>query len=620
MSPVSIDDDDSIDAYPKKSGVTNASRTTRSRTSGHEESLAGMYYIADCDDDDDVDDTNVRCDTSGVVEKRGTGSTSESSTISCTNRISHGIIHPKQQLRQHQQQPPQYSAGATPRKQLQQIEQEVLAKQQGRTRSNAATKGVMRDQRTAKTSLASSGPRTMLSSDTNLGNHAVETRKENDHSTGNIPSELQRLESDLEHKIRQNQSKLKRAESRRTPASLLQSDIEAKRWSSSRPLTLSEEIARLDARIAARNSKVRLASKRNVLRATEQDSIETPIISNVERNPVTMIANSATVKPLQREGSSSTLVEQYHNSLKLDTEKDEIIPNSAMYSGLDGGTTSYGLIANGSSNDDLEYGVCDDDDYGLNGSSNNKYKGLAVAFAVQDEDEDMYIPSAVEFDPDAKPPTYKNRRFRLYACLAIIVVIVGTITASVGITLTPQTDAGSVIPDEVLPYRATLGIRESIERIVGSEKLDDLNSPYRKALDWIQDVDPLTLTPNDDNFLQRYLAVYFFYATSVKHPWSGGCNPPVNDEDESCFYQRLSSLDPVTYTDIPWKRWLTKQFECTWAGIYCDDAGQIRSLEFSTYLQCATLHYHDKENTNIRTTPFVLAIIIFCVTKKVESI
>jgi hypothetical protein len=576
MSPVSIDDDDDFHELQKKSGATTTSRTSRISSSGHEESLAGMYYIADCDDDDE---SNVRFEPDGVAEKRGTGSTAESTTVDNSNRNTRDIIQQKQ-LHEH-------STFGTPKKQLQQIEQEVLAKQQGRTCTNTATNVVMRDKRAAKPRVVSPGPRTLLPSDADFGSLKMDTRKENQNSTGNIPRELQRLENDLEQKIRQNTSKITRAESRRAPAvSMLQSDIEAKRLSSSRPLTLSEEISRLDARIAARNSKVRLASKRNV-RATEQDSIETPIISNVERNPDT----NTTVKPLLLEGSSSTMVEQYQNNFKVDTDKDDMIPNSAMYSALDGGTSSYSLIANGT-NDDLEYGVYDD---GQNCSSNG-HKGLAVAFAVQEADEDMYIPSAVEFDPDAKPPTYKNRRFRLYACLVIIVVIVGTITASVGITLTQQpqhTDTSNIVPDEDLPYRATLGIRESIERLVGGEKLDDINSPYRKALDWIQDVDPLTLTPNDDNFLQRYLAVYFFYATSIKHPWSGGCNPPTNDEDESCLYKRLSSLDPVTYTDIPWQRWLTKQFECNWAGIYCDDAGQIRSLEFSTFLTSVSTHCHD---------------------------
>lgn len=571
MSPVSIDDDDDDSShFPKNSSATTMTAASHISCSGHDESLAGMYYLADCDDE-----SSRLFENDGVAAKRGTGSTAESTTGE--DKID-GQTDAIQQ-KQHHKHPPSLSRT----KQLQQVEQEVLAKQQGRYRSSTTNTVVMREKRTTKAPLKSSGPNTermLRTSDSEFGINE-DTRKENKYTTGNVPSALQRIENDLERKIRQNKSIMTQTECCETRPMMLQNDAEVKRSSQSRPFTLSEEISRLDARIAARNSKVRLASKRNV-RTTEQDSIDTPIISNVVRNPdtATMAANSW--KP---EGSTGTVTEndvKLDNDKALDSHKAEAITNSGLYSSLDGGTASCGLLPNGSTHDDLEYGVYDND--GPNSSSKNK--GLAVAFAVHDEDEDMYIPSAVEFDPDAKPPTYKNRRFRLYACLAITVVIVGTITASVGITLTQQSqqaDAKKMEPSEELPYRATLGIRESIERSVGGEKLDDMNSPYRKALDWIQDVDPLALSPKDDNFLQRYLAVYFFYATSIKHPWSGGCNPPVNDEDEFCLYKRLSSLEPITYTDIPWERWLTKNYECNWAGIYCDDAGQIRSLEFSMY-------------------------------------
>ena len=62
MSFVSVDDD----AY-QNSGATTTSRSSQISTSGHERSLAGMYYIADCDDDDDI---NVRLEADGVAEKQ----------------------------------------------------------------------------------------------------------------------------------------------------------------------------------------------------------------------------------------------------------------------------------------------------------------------------------------------------------------------------------------------------------------------------------------------------------------------------------------------------------------------------------------------------------------------
>ena len=61
-----------------------------------------------------------------------------------------------------------------------------------------------------------------------------------------------------------------------------------------------------------------------------------------------------------------------------------------------------------------------DDDLGVSGGPDLDYEknteGLAVAVPVAGEDDS--IPEAVEYDPDAKPPLYRNRRFRLYSLLA----------------------------------------------------------------------------------------------------------------------------------------------------------------------------------------------------------
>jgi hypothetical protein len=217
---------------------------------------------------------------------------------------------------------------------------------------------------------------------------------------------------------------------------------------------------------------------------------------------------------------------------------------------------------------DLEYGV-----YGGPGEN-----GLAVAFAVEEDDEDMFIPSAVEYDPDAKPPMYRNRRFRLYAFLAIVVVVVVTVGAAIGITLSNQRK----IPE--IPYRQTLGIRENIERLVGSDVLDDYSTAYSKALDWITNVDPKAVAPDDSSFAQRFYAACFYFATSAEHPWSGGCNPPVGDEPDHCQYKRLVDTNPIEYATIPWIRWLSGQSECNWAGVGCDENGQFRTIELSECL------------------------------------
>ena len=48
--------------------------------------------------------------------------------------------------------------------------------------------------------------------------------------------------------------------------------------------------------------------------------------------------------------------------------------------------------------------------------------GLAVAMAVDAGAEDDYVYAAIEYDPDSKPPLHRNRRFRVYTCLAIVLI------------------------------------------------------------------------------------------------------------------------------------------------------------------------------------------------------
>ena len=48
---------------------------------------------------------------------------------------------------------------------------------------------------------------------------------------------------------------------------------------------------------------------------------------------------------------------------------------------------------------------------------------LAVAVAVAEDEDEAFIPAAIEFDPDSKPPIYKNRRFRFYLIAATILLV-----------------------------------------------------------------------------------------------------------------------------------------------------------------------------------------------------
>jgi hypothetical protein len=224
---------------------------------------------------------------------------------------------------------------------------------------------------------------------------------------------------------------------------------------------------------------------------------------------------------------------------------------------------------------DVEYGVYEPNE-----------DGLAVAVAVQEEEEDVFIPSAVEYDPDAKPPLHRNRRFRLYGFLAFFALMVCAVGATVGIVLSKEDEVAAPVLD--VEPRERFGIRGLIERLVGQEKLSDSDSAYSKALEWMIYEDPLQLTPENENFVQRYVLVYFYLSTSVEKPWKS-CNPPVGEEPDSCQYEKL--VNDELYRTEPRIRWMTSTHECEWAAISCDSNMQVRSVETGTFVRGSQRRY-----------------------------
>merc|ERR1712070_625055 len=88
--------------------------------------------------------------------------------------------------------------------------------------------------------------------------------------------------------------------------------------------------------------------------------------------------------------------------------------------------------------------------------------------------------------------------------------------------------------------------------------------------------DPLQLLPTDPKFNQRYIAVYFYFATSVEHEWDT-CGIPASNStaDEACMFQVLGTYD-LYY--IPAVRWLSTQDVCDWAGIACGEDSEVRAV------------------------------------------
>lgn len=229
-------------------------------------------------------------------------------------------------------------------------------------------------------------------------------------------------------------------------------------------------------------------------------------------------------------------------------------------------------VAHGMANQpDVEYGTYGNGGHGFDES-------LAIAVAVSEEEEDAFIPAAIEFDPDSKPPIYKNRRFRFYLVAATILLAVIGVGAALGVTSSKNNDSA---PPTASPTteRESKGIADQFISIVGEAKLADRDSPHFKAADWIINKDPMALSPEADNLIQRYLLTLFYLSTTETKPWLS-CNPPVGDETKECNFTKLAQVFPeVKYENMTWGRWLSDDHECSWAGILCDEFNQTRAVE-----------------------------------------
>jgi hypothetical protein len=245
-----------------------------------------------------------------------------------------------------------------------------------------------------------------------------------------------------------------------------------------------------------------------------------------------------------------------------------VIPfESTMVSGMqnqmrEGTPLEYHLDLDGFGNDDVD-------------------DRLAVAFAVKDENEDVFIPAAVEYDPDAKPPIYKNRRFRMYGILGCSLLIM-IVACMIGILASQKEDESSTL--KVFPTaapncaRCDLGIEGQLELIVGSAELNDSSTPYFQAKEWILHEDPMELLPDAPNLVQRFLLAVFYFDSHKEADWIS-CNRDIEGKNETCSLQKIVGISPLEYEGVAANRWLSSLHECSWAGIFCDELNQTRGVD-----------------------------------------
>lgn len=226
--------------------------------------------------------------------------------------------------------------------------------------------------------------------------------------------------------------------------------------------------------------------------------------------------------------------------------------------------------------------------------------GLAVATAVTDADVyDEYIYSAIEYDPDSKPPLHRNRRFRTYSCVALLVVAAAASTVAVYVTRGAK--GPEIVEEEVLfegypskspsasptSDRMASGVREQIEAGVLSrgaifEGMADDGDPRRGALDWILHDDPHQLESDDANLYQRYVLALLAYAfDSVAWYDCGDHRRVTNVTIVDYVVEDCDVQDAGTGQIVEKKVWLSGSDECEWYGVICSEDGVVRGLELS---------------------------------------
>ena len=221
---------------------------------------------------------------------------------------------------------------------------------------------------------------------------------------------------------------------------------------------------------------------------------------------------------------------------------------------------------------DVEYGeytqpVVDDND-------------LVVAIAIDEEEEDeKFYAYAVEYDPESKPPIYKNRRFRLYGIGGAVCFVVLVIVLVAGI-VSSKKNGGTVVltlAPTAAPTASPTTARESVytnyfAQAVGPKVMEP-GTPHYSAAQWIMNEDPMQMGSNNPNLLQRYMMAFLWFHTTDNGAtkWRS-CNPPKKNESDTCEYLEFNRLANDTIVYVPRSggvRWLSGQAECDWVNVEC---------------------------------------------------
>jgi hypothetical protein len=425
--------------------------------------------------------------------------------------------------------------------------------------------------------------------------------RERDRGATNTPSELSQAEADIAAKTRRTRAPRVSGAGPGVPANMtaFEADIEAKSRGRTRAAPITLGVRKDSSAVTQASASEVVVSKVSHVDSSEPSvaltSSSTSAPGAVAMTPVEIMSLEEQItyktgiplddNEIQQEPSSS--LNKFQDSFRLSTQSKQGSKQGNLQDDLD-------MLENSLKEIKTPHGGYSDggrDSGGINGAGRafDHQEHLAVAVAIEEEDDDKFLASAVEYDPDSKPPIHKNRRFRMYGGLIAIVLLVSILLGVVlGLVLggddskttDSEKDDATSAPTT---YRESLGIQEKIEKVVGSDKLfDPSNSQYR-ALQWILHEDPNALEAEDPSLVQRFLLVQFYLETSQQGPWRSCGRAGEGEEPSFCLYKDHNVVTG-DIRSVPSNRWLSEQDECMWSGVECNGLNQVTQIELGEYM------------------------------------
>jgi hypothetical protein len=106
-------------------------------------------------------------------------------------------------------------------------------------------------------------------------------------------------------------------------------------------------------------------------------------------------------------------------------------------------------------------------------------------------------------------------------------------------------------------------------RVINSA-VDDTESFYFSAAEWLLEKDEYAICATDTNLIQRFVIVIFYFETS-------------GNEWRECS-EVTSSTCEVYHKELKGDKFLSASHECSWAFIICNSNLQIINLEIGKFL------------------------------------